>query len=314
MNVFLAIDAGGTKTDYLLAREDRELARVRGGTIKRMRADAETAAGNLDAALAELTEKSGVSMQSVSRTCIGTAGIGVPLVVDWLREALTARVAGELLLLGDVEIALDAAFLGASGVLVLAGTGSNVAGRASDGALALAGGWGPVLADQGSGHKIGVECLRAIFMAEDEGRSTTLKEAVLEFWQLGSLEALVEYANCLPPPDFSQLTGLALQCAEQGDAIATEVLRREGESLAYLVKLVLRRLQAKPGAVPPLAFAGSIMENVVPVREALIAAVRGEYPEIGVLGGVVDPIAGALWRARSAMRGYVAVPPVQVLR
>ena len=44
MSFFLALDAGGTKTDYVLADETRELARVRTGTIKRMRTDAETAA------------------------------------------------------------------------------------------------------------------------------------------------------------------------------------------------------------------------------------------------------------------------------
>ncbi len=300
MRLFLAVDAGGTKTDYLLADETRELARVRGGTIKRMRADAETAAGNIDAALSELAAKAGISMGAVSRTCVGTAGDGIPLVVDWLREAMSARVAGELLLLGDVEIALDAAFPGASGVLVLAGTGSNVAGRMLDGTLTFAGGWGPVLADQGSGHKIGVECLRAIFMAKDEGRSTTLKEAVLELWQLASLDALVEHANCPPSPDFSQLTGVTLRCAEQGDAVAMEVLRREGESLGHLAKLVMHRIQMESGVVPPLAFAGSIMEKVPPVREALIAAVREEYPTIRVLEGVVDPLAGALWRARGS--------------
>ena len=298
MRLFLAVDAGGTKTDYLLADETRELARVRGSTIKRMRADATAATENLDVALAELTAKTGVSMRSVSRTCVGTAGDSIPLVVDWLREAMGARVAGDLLLLGDVEIALDAAFPGASGVLVLAGTGSNVAGRMRDGRLTFAGGWGPVLADQGSGHRIGIECLRAIFMAKDEGGSTALLQAVLEFWQLASLDALVEYANCLPPPDFSQLTGPTLRCAQQGDAVAMDVLRRQGESLGHLAKLVLRRLQLDAGDVPPMAFAGSIMEKVALVREALIAVVREEYPEIRVLDGVVDPVAGALWRAR----------------
>ena len=34
MSFFLALDAGGTKTDYVLADEVRELARVRTGTIK----------------------------------------------------------------------------------------------------------------------------------------------------------------------------------------------------------------------------------------------------------------------------------------
>ena len=43
MSFFLALDAGGTKTDYVLADETRELERVRTGTIKRMRTDAATA-------------------------------------------------------------------------------------------------------------------------------------------------------------------------------------------------------------------------------------------------------------------------------
>ncbi len=94
-----------------------------------MRTDSDTAARNLDSALAQITLQSGVSMQSITRTCVGTAGENIPLVADWLRHAMTSRVSGELLLLGDVEIALDAAFPGQAGVLVLAGTGSNVAGR-----------------------------------------------------------------------------------------------------------------------------------------------------------------------------------------
>ena len=43
MPFYLAIDAGGTKTDYLLADETRELARVRSATIKRLRVDAGSA-------------------------------------------------------------------------------------------------------------------------------------------------------------------------------------------------------------------------------------------------------------------------------
>jgi hypothetical protein len=44
---YRALDAGGTKTEYVLADDNRELARVRGGTIKRMRTDANTAMQNL---------------------------------------------------------------------------------------------------------------------------------------------------------------------------------------------------------------------------------------------------------------------------
>jgi glucosamine kinase len=302
MGVFLAIDAGGTKTDYVLADETRELARVRTGTIKRMRTDAETAAFNLDSGLDQLTALSGVTMQSITRTCIGTAGERVPLVSDWLRVAMAARVSGELLLLGDVEIALDAAFPAQAGVLVLAGTGSNVAGRSGRGDLISAGGWGPALADQGSAQKIGLEGLRAGFLAKDEGRSTRLLEDVMGFWHLTTLDLLIEYANRIPPPDFSKLTELVVRAAEMGDEVAAEVLSQEGESLAYLVRLVVRRLQhiaCNHEWVPPIAFAGSVLEKVPLVRKALITAVKREFGHSRFLATIVDPVAGAVWRARN---------------
>lgn len=300
MAFFLAIDNGGTKTDYVLADDTRELARVRSGTIKRMRTDAATAAANLEGALSELSAATGVSMQDITQTCIGTAGETVPLVTDWLREAFAARVSGELVLLGDVEIALDAAFHGGLGILVLAGTGSNIAGRMPDGTISGCGGWGPALADQGSGHRIGHQALRAIFMARDEGRTTQMLDEVLSFWELRDLDELVAYANQIPAPDFSQLTVLTLRCAEAGDEIAASVLRREGEELAYLVRLLIRRMNAieKDAATTEIAFAGSIMEKVLPVREALIAAVHAEFPKARALDGIVDPVEGALWRAR----------------
>jgi glucosamine kinase len=299
---FLAVDAGGTKTDYVLADETSELARVRTGSIKRLRVDAATACRNLQSALSELSQRTGVSMASITRTCVGTAGETILLVTDWLREAITARVGGGLLILGDVEIALDAAFPGQPGVLVLAGTGSNVVGRSAEGKLISAGGWGPVLADQGSGHMIGVDALRAIFLAKDEERHTGLLDGVMDFWQLSSLEHLVEYANSQPAPDFSTLTGVVLQCAQLGDEIALAVLRGQGEQLGYLVRLVIRRLrQTSIGDwTPPLAFAGSILGNVPPIREALMAAVQSEFPAAQAPEkGVVDPIDGALWRART---------------
>ena len=302
MDLFLAIDAGGTKTDYLLADQTREIARVRGGTIKRMRTDEESATGNLDEALTELVRSSGVALSMIERTCIGTAGETVPLVTSFLRKEFSDRVGGELILLGDVEIALDAAFPGQPGVLVLAGTGSNVAGRNHLGRLTSAGGWGPALADQGSGHRIGLETLRATFRAIDEGYSTLLLPAVLEYWQLDSIEQLVAFANQAPSPDFSRLTHLVLRCAEEGDPVASSVLRQEGEDLAHLACLIIRRLKLSStdaAWIPALAFAGSIMEKLLPVRRALTVAVQREFPGIETLDGVVDPVMGALWRART---------------
>jgi N-acetylglucosamine kinase-like BadF-type ATPase len=302
---YLALDVGGTKTEYVLADETQELARVRGGTIKRMRTDANTAAQNLDRALAELTALTGIPMKSIIRTCVGAAGVTVALVTDWIHEAFAERVGGSLILVGDVEIALDAAFFGGPGVLVMAGTGSNVAGRTTAGDLTTAGGWGPALADQGSGSRIGHQALRDTFLAIDEGRTTTLLPAILELWQLPDLESLIGYANQIPGPDFTRLAPLVVRCAAEGDAVAQNVLHREAEDLAHLARLVIERLRRadnRPGWLPDLAFTGSILEHVAPIREGIVDALRRDLPSLKVLPGVVDPILGALWRARTGER------------
>ena len=303
MSFYLALDAGGTKTDYVLADETRELVRVRTGTIKRMRTDAETAAANLDSALAQIQQRSGVSMGSITRTCVGTAGESVPLVADWLSTSIKARVGGELLLLGDVEIALDAAFPNETGVLVMGGTGSNVAGRGADGRLTTAGGYGPALADQGSGHRIGFQALRAMFLAKDEGQPTRLMDEVLEFWKISSIGRLIEFANSVPPPDFTKLTELVVRLALDGDEVALAVVENEGRELGHLVNLVLRRLERVDAAAhvswePKVAFTGSIMEKVPLVRRALVAEVVSVFPQVQARDGVVDPLEGAVWRAR----------------
>ena len=309
MKYYLGVDAGGTKTEFLLGDEATELARVKAGTIKRMEASEETTASNLAGALSELSAITGISMQSISRCCIGTAGETVPLVVDWLRAAFGEMVGGELILIGDVEIALDASFFGKRGV-ALSGTGSNVAGRASNGKIVTAGGWGPAMADQGSGHFIGLEALRRGFLAIDQRRTTALLECVRAHWNLGSLGELIEFANANPAPDFSRLVPLIVRLAEQGDPIAREVLESAGAGLAYLVSLVIENIRSSEAEldefaethsqfqVPNIAVAGSIMKHVPMVREAMTMSLQRWHPGLAFLTSPADPCVGALWNAR----------------
>jgi len=309
MPYFLGVDAGGTKTEFLLGDEARILSRVRTGTIKRMRANEAVTEANLLDGLARLTAETGVSMQSITRTCIGAAGETVPLVVDWYRQAFPRHIAGELVIVGDVEIALDAAFCGQRGVLVLAGTGSNVAGRASTGKIVTAGGWGPALADQGSGHVIGRDSLRRGFMAIDQQRPTRLLEVAMKHWQLSELGELIELANANPAPDFSQLAPLVVECAKQGDEVARELLADGGRELAYLASLVIERIRGFEAASgqaftpPPIAVAGSILEHVALVRQSLRNALGEQYAGIEFLETPADPPAGALWGARNRSAG-----------
>lgn len=304
MAYFLGVDAGGTKAEFLLGDESRQLARVRVGSIKRMRVSEEVAESNLREAVDELQRQSGIALGDVWRTCIGAAGNTVPIVADWMRIVFPRYVGGSLNMVNDVEIALDAAFHGARGVLVLAGTGSNVAGRNACGQITTAGGWGPALADQGSGHSLGHRALRRGFLALDQQRQTKLLEAACSLWGLRHIDELVAFANESPSPDFSRLAPLVVACAELGDTVAAEVIQQEAGELAELVVLLIERMRIAEAdgafALPEIAYTGSVITHAEPLRDALHRHLSERYPGIALQTGPVDPPAGALWRARQS--------------
>ena len=169
MKYFLGLDIGGTKTACVLADEHGELCRARAGSAKVLRIGKAEAAMHLKEVLDEVSEKGGVALAEVTASCIGTSGAAVPEVTEWLREHMAKWVGGSLSLLGDEIITLDAAFPGEPGVVVIAGTGSNVIGRGRDGKTTGAGGWGPALADEGSGNLLGQQALRNAFAAVNAG-------------------------------------------------------------------------------------------------------------------------------------------------
>jgi len=303
---FLAIDAGGTKTLMVLADQENELARTTTGSIKRLRVGADEAMQNLEAGLKILVEQSGVSPKAITRTCVGTSGVSVAMVVDWIHDALGKLVSGKVLICGDEVIALDGAFHGGPGTLVIAGTGQNTIGRDSTGRLVGIGGWGPALGDEGSGLWIGQQALRRIFRSLDEqGSDRTpprLMQCIMDHWKLHTVEELVGYANQTPPPDFAALTPLVVACANEGDIVAAGVLRSAGEELAALLLLVYKQLRKwEPETLPPVACTGSVLQNIPQVRDAMTATLQAVYPEIEVLPGVVDAVLGALWRARNGI-------------
>jgi glucosamine kinase len=303
MSLFLAVDAGGTKTRCLLADETRILARAATGSVKLMRVGEADASSRLQAMLSEVAASAGISLNDVAQTCIGLAGITIDAVREWAEHELSRTVGGTLLLAGDEEIALDGAFRGGPGILIIAGTGSNVIGRAADGAMYHAGGWGPAIGDEGSGFWIGQEALRAGFWAHDRNVPTTLLIEIGELWGTNSLGEIVEKANARPGPDFPTLAPIVARCADAGDELAAAVLERAGVELAEQVALVALKMKESGGKRKiDAAYTGSVLEHVSPVRSAMIAALKTSSPIVKVRDGAIDALEGALWRAREAAK------------
>lgn len=164
-----------------------------------------------------------------------------------------------------------------------------------------AGGWGPVLGDEGSGHWIGLEGIRSGLRAVDRGVPSCLLREIHSLWGTSSLGALIAKANGRPRPDFAMLAEAVARCAAQGDALAKSVLERAGEELAAQVSIVMSKMRAAGCDAEDLeriAFTGSVLTRIQAVHLAMSTALRLSYPGSMVDSRATEPIEGALARAR----------------
>ncbi len=297
MAFFLGIDGGGTKTECAIADEQRMLARATGGTIKIKKIGNRAAEHTLAAVIREACTSVGITSRDFKRTCIGISGASIPEVREWSERVLGELVSGDVTVVGDTIIAHRAAFHGGAGVLVIAGTGSNVLGFNAQGECARAGGWGPVISDEGSGFWIGRRAAAEAMRAHDSGGPTSLLNVLLSEWKLESLEEFVSLANSSPPPDFSLLFPAVQRCAEQGDALAREVLSAAANELAQLALTVVRKLWSQPAAVT-IAMTGGVFAHSPEVRETFANILQTKHPSLILNTDLVEPVLGALELAK----------------
>ena len=301
MGVYLAVDAEGTKTECLIADEQRVLARVTGESVTLGSVGATEATLRIHRLMQGASAEAGVPLYLVNRACLGLAGITTEGVRTWAEAALRELLAGELVLTGREEIALEAAFGQAAGVMIVAGTSAVVVGRCANKSRFTAGGWGALLGDEGSAHWIGLEGIRTGLRALDRGLGSSLLREIQATCETPHLGALVAWVNGRTPPDFSELASVVARCAAGGDSLARTVLQRAGEELSAPMAVVLGKMRAascRPADLQRIAFTGSVLTEIPPVREAMVASLQRTAPGSVVDERPTDALLGALARAR----------------
>ena len=300
-----------------LARHSRVLGIDIGATHSRARlvvgsevvaeataASASVAAEGLTPALAALGELLAQlpldEHRPLDAICVGAAGITRQHTADLIQERL-ARFTEEarVLIVSDVSLVLPAANLD-EGVGVICGTGTVALGRLGRQA-ARAGGWGYLLADEGSGYWLVCRAVRTVLERRDRGRP------------LGPLGTELLLATTMP--SLEQLTGQFFEDPRPGrwahyapvvlgspDPAAATIIDEAARALHLLVEAVLERLGHPSGL--PIVLAGGLTTNER-FRSAVTGQLRRARPSSQV--SVLDqpPVAGAVRLAQMASAGQV---------
>jgi len=300
---YLGIDGGGSKTTCVVGDESSELASAVSGPSNITRVGEARAREALHDAMRQCCTAARIDLRRVHRACVGVAGAGREEIAHTVRKMIAELIAGEIEVVGDMQIALQAALGAGPGVVVIAGTGSIGYGRDPQGKTARAGGWGFAISDEGSAHWIGRTAVAALLRSADESAGDgaakgplPLFREIKAIWKLESLEQLARAANM--NPDFAILLPAVAAAADARDELAQRVLRRAGRELADLAGIVVQKLFLHGNDAVPLAMVGGVFRHAAIAREVFCDAVHKSDPRLEVNREVVEPVVGALQMAR----------------
>ena len=291
MSFVIGVDGGGTKMRVaLLDLSGQEIARAEhpGGVVTHEAPGVAVTA--LQAAVWDAVDQAGVELPA-SALWAGLAGAGQEAARSAVLAALATAKLAEIVHVGtDAEPAFHDAFGVGPGMLLIGGTGSIAWGRDGRGRIERVGGWGRLLGDEGSGHDIGVQALRAVARAHD-GRiePTALTSSVLAHCGQQEVTGLVRWAEKASKADVAQLAPLVVSAAEAGDATAEAIVEASVTALVAHVEALARRL-GEEGA-PELLLWGGLLADGGPLGARVSDALRSAG--VPVLDRSVDPPAGA---------------------
>ncbi|MGA3349247.1 MAG: BadF/BadG/BcrA/BcrD ATPase family protein [Candidatus Sulfotelmatobacter sp.] len=308
MAYYLGIDGGGSKTACVVGNDHSVLATVTTGPSNIIRVGESRARESLHDAIRQACAAAKIDPRDVQSICVGAAGAGRKEIASIVRKIVAEAIAGEIQVVGDMQIALHAALADGPGVIVVAGTGSIAYARDTQGKTVRAGGWGYAISDEGSAHWIGRAAVAAVLRAADEGinqkqseqDASTLFNELKNAWKLDSLEQLARAANS--NPDFAILLPALLAAAGQGNVLAERVLKQAAEELAQIAKIVIRWLTDNDSNLHsiPLAIAGGVFRHAASVQEHFCSEISKLDSRLAVRPGIVEPVLGALEMVRNS--------------
>ena len=268
--LFLGIDGGGSNLRVAIVDDQLQpLATHVAGAANPSIIGHARARQHIRRSVETALRQAGVAADSITAAGIGIAGASNLHSRQWLLDTLSPLLANTRIApSSDLEIALVGALARRHGILLLAGTGSAVYGCAPKRRQLQIGGWGYLLGDEGSGYWIGLQLLRGIIRAHDEGANLApLYAACLSELGLSQAREVVGWlyrSQEAATTRLAELAPLALRMADAGDRDAQELLRQAGSQLARQVEQMRRRLDA-PAA--PIAFAGGLLDHHNPLSQ-----------------------------------------------
>lgn len=307
MRMFLGVDGGGTKTDFLLIDESgRILSRQREGSAYYLETGVEGLRALLARGITATLAQGSVSAGDLSFAFVGLPAHGedsrlLPVLDAAPAEVLPAR---RYRCGNDMVCGWAGALAGRDGINIVAGTGSIAYGEFA-GRTARGGGWGELFSDEGSAYWVAREGL-SLFSRMSDGRTARGPLHVLLREHFALQDDLDICAAVYGPPPMTRsaiaaLAPLVAQAARAGDEKARSLFAAASLELAAVVHALRDRLEVPESHALPVSYSGGMFQFADLLMEPFRAALSDSGRAYEFTPPRLSPEAGAvLYAARLA--------------
>jgi N-acetylglucosamine kinase-like BadF-type ATPase len=292
VQTFLGIDGGGTKTRALLV--DSTAQRIHcaeSGPSNLNIYDEATVRSSLQEVVASCIQATDAKP---SAACFGLAGAANPETKAKLADIVQTLGLETFKIVSDAEIALEGAFRGGSGILLIAGTGSVCFGKSAKGTIHRTGGWGWLADDAGSAGWIGQRALE-IALQEQDGRrkGTAFRDTILPHLGIHSEEDIspLLYQPLIKRSKIAELSSCVFDLARQQNCAAIAIYDEALDALEALVRTTAGKMTNGADA---LVFSGGLFNYNTDFRQAL----ETKLSDFKIHAALNTPLEGAIAIAR----------------
>lgn len=265
MNYFIGIDGGGTGSTCVIADSSGKiLYRCKGGPTNFLRYDVNSVCKTIHGLITKCVKKLKISFSDIGGMVIGTAGAGREKDAGLLRRQLKKLLKSEdsdiknIRVVSDGVIALEGAFPGSAGCILISGTGSVIFGKNKNGEIFRAGGFGNKIGDEGSGYSIGRAGLNAVSKYFDgRGDKTLLAGYLQKQFKINSGSELIDkvYGKNF---DIASFAPMVIKAAGRRDLVSVKILHEESTELLLHLK-ALRKISGTRKL--KVVLGGSLLKN-----------------------------------------------------
>ena len=302
MKYLIGIDAGGTKTNCAVADlNGKILIKETGKSSNYLIAGAEKTSANLFGIISHCLKKLKGNISEAEQVVIGIAGAGrlkdaQQLEKSFIKYSKSKKVKiNSVKVVSDALIALEGAFTGEPGSILIAGTGSILFGKDSKGRIHRVGGFGRMIGDEGSGYSIGRKALHAVSKDLDgRAEKTLLTKKLFDLMNVSSSEELITkiYKENF---DIASIAPLVISAAKKKDKPALKILDEEAEELVFHIKAIIKKMKIKNLKT---AFVGSLITNKNIYSILLEQKIKLSFRNITILKPELSPVEGAILIAK----------------